>query len=40
MDEDKRQIRLFKEMYIGDKQSDKKDHRKKQFRWKNDGNLD
>ncbi len=35
MDEDKRQIRLFKEMYLADGELQNKDLRKKQFRWKN-----
>lgn len=41
MDEDKRQLRLFKEMYLADGETNKKDLRKKQFRWKHlDNNTD
>ncbi len=40
MDEDQRQIRMFKEMYLGGKEKEGGDSRRKQFRWKNaDNNL-
>ena len=35
MDEDKRQIRMFKEMYLADGEMHSKEARRKQFRWKN-----
>ncbi len=35
MDEDKRQIRMFKEMYLADGEMHAKESRRKQFRWKN-----
>lgn len=35
IDEDKRQIRMFKEMYLGEEENESKENRRKQFRWKN-----
>jgi len=35
MDDDKRQIRMFKEMYLADGEMHSKEARRKQFRWKN-----
>jgi len=40
MDEDKRQMRLFKERYLGAEEKESKENRRKQFRWKNaDSNV-
>ena len=39
MDQDKRELRLMKEMYLADGEFHSKNSRRKQFRWKNlDGN--